>query len=186
METIASKLAKPKMQRRLLWLSALLLAAGIAAVLIVFFRNTGTSLQTPKSNQPADVVKPEKQVPLTKEQRDVAGRFILTAVLRRNLDQAWRITGPSLKQGFTLKQWRTGNIPVVPFTYQLEAAPMKIDESTKTHALLEIALLAKNKKIKPQYFFLELIKVGKGKQAHWVVNSWVPRARPPVPSSATP
>jgi hypothetical protein len=184
LETIASKLAKPKVQRRLLWVSGLLLAAGIAAVLIVFVRNTGTSLETPKTNQPVDVVKHEKQMPLSREQREVAGRFILTAVLRRNLDEAWKISGPALKEDLTLKQWRTGNIPVVPFTYALQAAPIKVESSTKTHALVTVALLAKNKKVKPAYFFLDLIKVGKGKQAHWVVNGWVPAyGRPPVPAS---
>jgi hypothetical protein len=158
------------------------LAAGIAAILIVFLRNTGSSVQAPFSNEPAQIVKKEKPVPLTREQRDIAGRFILTAVLRRNLDEAWRITGPGIKSGISYKQWLTGNIPVVPFTYELQAAPIKVDISTKTHAMLEIALLAKSKKIKPAYFFLDLIKVGKGKNAHWVVNGWVPAyGRPAIP-----
>jgi hypothetical protein len=159
------------------------LAAGIAAVLIVFLRNTGTSLETPKRNEPVQVVKKEKQIPLERAAREVAGRFVLTAVLRRNLDQAWKITGPGLRAGITYKQWLTGNIPVVPFTHKLDVAPMKIDVSRKDYALLEIALLAKSKKIKPEYYIIELVKTGKGKYRRWVVNSWTPRARPALPAN---
>jgi hypothetical protein len=169
-----SKLASPRTQRRLLWLSAFILAAGIAAILIVFVRNTGKSVQAPFTNQPVQIVKKEKQLPLPQEARDVAGRFILTAVVRKNLDEAWKLAGPAVRGGLTYKQWLTGNIPVVPFTYKLDVAPIKVDSSTKSHALLEIALLAKNKKIKPAYFFLDLAKVGKGKNSHWIVSGWVP------------
>jgi hypothetical protein len=182
-ETTGSRFSSPRVQRRLLWLSALVLAAGIAAVLIVFFRDTGSSLATPKTNEPVDIVKPTKQVPLEKEARQVAGRFILTAVLREHLDEAWKLAGPAMKQGISYKQWLTGNIPVVPYTYKLDLAPLKIDTSTKNHALLEVALLAKNKKLRPQFFFIELDKIGKGAKAHWVVSAWVPRGRPAVPAN---
>lgn len=157
-----------------MWLSALILAAGVAAVLIVFLRNTGKSLQTRQRNVPAQVVKTPKQVPLSKEARDVAGRFILTAVLRKNLGEAWKLAGPNVRGGLTYKQWLTGNIPVVPFTYKLDVAPIKIDESTKDHAMIEVALVAKNKKIKPAYFIADLNLIGKGTNKHWVVNGWVP------------
>jgi hypothetical protein len=169
-----SRLASPRNQRRLLWVSAFILAAGIAAVLIVFVRNTGKSVQAPFTNQPVQRVVKEKQLPLSKEARDVAGRFILTAVQRKNLDEAWALAGPNVRGGLTKKEWATGNIPVVPFLDRIEAAPMKVDSSTKNHAMVEIAILAKNKKVKPGYFILDLAKVGKGKNRHWVVNGWVP------------
>jgi hypothetical protein len=34
-----------------------------------------------------------------------------------------------------------------------------------------------------EIYDMELIKVGNGDQAHWVVNSWVPRARPAIPNN---
>ena len=182
--TSNSRLNSPRMQRRLLWLSAFILAAGIAAVLIVFFRNTGKSVQAPFSNQPVQIVKKDKPVPLTREARDVAGRFILTAVQRKNLDEAWKLAGPNVRGGLTLKEWRTGNIPVVPFLYKIDAAPIKVDSSTKNHALLEIALLAKNKNVKPAYFFVDPTRIGKGKNRHWVVDGWVPAyGRPDIPAN---
>lgn len=175
METTgSSKFASPRLQRRLLLLSALVLAAGVATVLIVFLRNTGTSVQAPFSNQPVQKVTTEKKVPLSKEARGVAGRFILTAVLRRHMAEAWKITGPGIKAGISYKQWLKGDIPVVPYTYKLAQAPLSVKESTKDHALLLVALLTDSTKIRPYFFFMDLVRVGKGSAAHWLVNGWVP------------
>ncbi len=171
------------MQRRLLWLSALVLAAGIAGVLIVFLRDTGHKLNAPISTTPADVVKLPKKAPLEKEARLVAGRFVLTAVQRKNLPEAWKLIGPGIRQDLTYKQWLTGNIPVVPFLAPISIAPIKVDFSSKNYALLEIILLPKATTVKSAIFTLELIAVGKGAKRHWVVNSWAPRSRPTIPNS---
>jgi hypothetical protein len=179
-----SRWASPRTQRRLLWLSGVILAAGIAAVLIVFRRNTGKSVQAPFSNEPAQIVKKQKELPLSREARRVAGRFILTAVQRKNLGEAWSLAGPNVRGGLTKKQWETGNIPVVPFLDKIGAAPIKVDSSTQDHALLEIALVAKNKSVKPAYFFVDLARIGKGKNSHWVVDGWVPAyGRPDIPAN---
>jgi hypothetical protein len=135
------------------------------------------------SNTPAvEPVKP-KTVPLSKEASAVAKQFVLTAVARRNLDVAWKLAGPNMRGTLTHKQWMTGNIPVVPYPVNAHTfAPYKIDYSFKDAALIEIALLPpKGQNIKPQAFFLRLEKVGKGANAHWIVNNWVPRSSPPIP-----
>jgi hypothetical protein len=111
----------------------------------------------------------------------VAGRFVLTAVQRRNLPEAWKLVGPAIRQDLTYQEWLTGNIPVVPFLAPISLAPIKVDYSTKSYALLEIILLPKGK-AKSEIFSLELIAVGKGDKRHWVVNSWVPRSRPTIPN----
>ena len=84
-------LKSPRNQRYLLWVSGFVLAAGIAAVLIVFLRNTGHSEVAPITNKPVDVVKKPTKTPLEPAARLVAGRFILTAVQRKHLDEAWKI-----------------------------------------------------------------------------------------------
>jgi hypothetical protein len=178
----SSRLSAPRAQRRFLWVSALVLAAGIAGVLIVFLRNTGDKLNAPISTTPADVVKVPKRMPLEKEARLVAGRFVLTAVQRKNLPEAWRLVGPGIRQDLTYKQWLTGNIPVVPFLAPISLAPIKVDYSTKNYALLEIILLPKGN-AKSEIFDIELIAVGKGDKRHWVVNSWVPRSHPTIPNN---
>ena len=46
-----------------------------------------------------------------------------------------------------------------------------------------MALLPKDAaKVKPQIFYIGLKKVGKGR-SRWLVNYWVPRAAPAVPTA---
>jgi hypothetical protein len=176
-------LKSPRTQRYLLWASAFVLAAGIAAVLIVFLRNTGHSEVAPFSTVPVQTVTTPKKVPLESQARDVAGKFILTAVQRKKLGEAWNLIGPGIRQGMSYKQWLSGTIPVVPFLDPIKIAPIKVDLSTKNYALLEVILVPVSTKVKSEIFTLEVIKVGKGDKAHWVVNSWAPRSHPTIPSN---
>ena len=183
MESSTFNLKSPRNQRYLLWISGFVLAAGIAAVLIVFLRNTGHSEVAPKTNTPVDVVKKPKTTPLEPAARVVAGRFILTAVQRKDLGEAWKLVGPGIRQGMTYNEWLKGTIPVVPFLDPIKLAPMKVDLSEKNHAILEVILIPVSKNVKPQIFTLDVNKVGKGKDAHWVVNSWAPRSMPTIPNN---
>jgi len=130
-----------------------------------------------------DVVKVPKRAPLDKEARLVAGRFVLTAVQRKNLPEAWKLIGPGIRQNLTYQEWLTGNIPVVPFLAPLSLAPIKVELSSKDYVLLEIILLPKARKARSEIFSIELITVGKGDKRHWVVNSWAPRSRPTIPNN---
>jgi len=178
MQTQTSKLSSPRTQRWLLWISAAVLAAGVAAVLIAFFRNTGSSQPQVFSNAPVQKVPGKiKQVKADPAVKLVAGKFILTAVQRQNLDQAWPLVGPGIRQDLTYKQWLTGNIPVVPFLKKIKLAPMKVDISQKDYALLEVVLLPV--KGRGEIYDIELIR-SKGK---WLVNSWVPRSHPTIPNN---
>jgi hypothetical protein len=56
---------------------------------------------------------------------------------------------------------------------------MKIDYSYPKQALIEVALLPKtNAHLKSALFIMELDKI----HGKWVVNSWVPRGTPVIPS----
>jgi hypothetical protein len=111
----------------------------------------------------------------------VAGKFILTAVQRKDLGQAWTLAGPGIRQDLTRKEWLTGNIPVVPFLKPIKLTSLKVDLSSKNYALIELLLVPRQGRA--EIYDMELIKVGKGDNAHWVVNSWVPRARPTIPNN---
>ena len=169
------------MHRRVSLLSGLVLVAGVVAFTVAYFGDTGTSQETPLSSEPAQVFTPRKQVPLDKEARRVAGRFILTAVARENLAESYELAHPELRQGMTKREWLTGNIPVVYYPAKaIETATFKVDESYPTEAILEVALLPKESaKVKPQIFFIGLKKAG----SNWRVNYWVPRAAPAVPNA---
>jgi hypothetical protein len=166
-------------------ISGLALVVGVVAFAVAWVGDSGTSLESPLSNEPAQVYSPRKHVPLDADARKVAGRFILTAVARENLGESYALAHPELRQGMSKREWLTGNIPVVYYpAKQIEAATFKVDESYAGEAILEVALLPKDAaKVKPQVFFIGLKKVGKGSAARWKVNYWVPRAAPQIPTA---
>jgi hypothetical protein len=171
----------PGARRTATFLSALLLVAGVVAVVVVWIGDTGTSQEAPLSSAPAQVFTPRKQVPLDAAARKVAGRFILTAVARRNLAESYDLAHAELRQGMTRREWLTGNIPVVYYPAKaIEAATFKVDESYADEAILEVALLPKEAaSVKPQIFYIGLKKTG----TRWQVYYWVPRAAPAVPNA---
>lgn len=173
---------KPGWRKALPWIVGVAIIATGLALVFVFFRNTGHSSATPLNpNQPAmDVSKVPKTVKLEPEATKVARLFIKTAVARKDLAKAYRISGPQIVQGQSLKSWMTGNIAVPPYPVtDVDFAPMKIDYSYPKTALIEVALLPKAKsKVKAAMFMMELDKI----DGKWVVNSWVPRAVPFVHS----
>ena len=135
------------------------------------------------SAAPAQQAEQLVEAPLAQDARQVAVRFIQTAVARENLDEAWTLVGPNLRGGLSKKRWTTGENPVVPYPVgKLDVAPYKVDASYTRSALLEVALLPrKGSGVRAQVFFLELRKLGSGPASRWVVDNWVPRASAVVP-----
>jgi hypothetical protein len=174
---------KPGWQKALPWLVAVVLVgAAIAAGII--WSNTGKSTATPLTNQPAvDVSKVPATVKLKPGAQTVARRFIETAVARKNLPEAYGLVTDALKQGQSLKSWKTGNIAVVPYPVDaVKYAPMKIDFSYANEAQIEVALLPKvGAKVKAQLFLMDLVK----HNGKWLVNSWVPKSSPLVPNGSS-
>ena len=168
-------------RRRLRWLgfaSVLVLVAGVVAVLVVFVGNTGTKLDSSARNAPAQTPAKEKKVPLEKQARLVAGKFINTAVARQDLAASWSLVGSELRAGMTKKEWLTGNIPVIPFPGKIGQVRMKVDVSERNHALLEVLVLPAAAKVKPAFFFLEMRK----RAGRWLVISWAPRSNIATPA----
>ncbi len=168
-------------RRRLAWA-----AGGLALIAIVGVLVLGPDKNpAPEhfSSAPAQRSEQLVKAPLGQEARQVAVRFIQTAVARKNLDEAWTLVGPNLRGGLSKKRWMTGENPVVPYPVdKLEVAPYKVDASYTRSALLEVALLPrKGSGVRAQVFFLELKKLGSGPASRWVVDNWVPRAAAVVP-----
>ena len=171
-------------QRLVLWGSLAVLATGVSVATFVFIGNTGTTFEDTRSNVPADIYQPKPQVKVDAAARRVAGRWILTSVARKDLGTGYNLTHPELRQGMTLKQWLTGNIPVQPYPAdQLDAATFKVNESYADEIYLEVALLPKaGVDIKPQIFHIGLKRLG-GNDGPWRVSYWIPRGRPELPTS---
>ena len=171
---------KPGWRKALPWVVVVLVVGAVIGVIGWRFENTGTSQATPFTNKPAlDVSKVPPTVKLTPGATRVARRFIESAVARKNLAASYPLVTNEIKQGQSLKSWKTGNIAVVPYpVVDVKYAPMKIDFSYPNEAQIEVALLPKaGTKIHGQLFIMDLVK----RNGKWLVNSWVPSSSPPVP-----
>jgi len=162
--------------RSAVWLSVAVLVAGVVAALVVFVGKRDSppapAPAAPAARSTGNVATPQKNVPLPKAARVVAGRFILTAVARKNLAEAYRLVTPALKQGATLKEWLTGNIPVVPFPVGArDVAAMDIVYSRPKEAELRVVLLPKKG---PGATFRLHLKATGGAHPRWLVDSWTP------------
>jgi hypothetical protein len=164
------------------WISALVLVAGIVTFLLVFFRNTAKPEATATPLTPAKPaqVASQKNVPVQKEARQVAGRFILTAVQRKHLAEAWKLAGPPIRAGVSYKEWLSGNIAVVPWFGKLGAVPLKIDYSYPKEAQFTVILAPKpGTQGTADTFIMGLKKYGK----QWKVTAWVPYEPPAIKSN---
>jgi len=171
----------PWWRRVLPWACGATLAIGILVAAAVFLGDTAPPKET-FSNEPADVTKPEKNIALPAEVKQIARTFIQTAVARRNLEVAYPLVGPAIKQGMTLTAWKTGNIAVIPFPVEkLDFATFKVDYAHARDVLMEVALLSNDASVKGQVFYINVKKFGKGVNAKWLVDSWVPRSSALVP-----
>ena len=88
-------LESPRAQRRALGVGLTIFVVGAAALVFVFFRNTGHPLPNKLSNQPAKLATNPPTVPVSPEIVSVMRKFISTAVERQHLDQAYSIVGPT-------------------------------------------------------------------------------------------
>ena len=178
----SSRYAANPFTRALPWVAGFVLLAGIVAFSITYFGRGDSSspaqAQAPAA-APVAATESRKSVPFDPKARLVVADFLKTAVPRKNLRRSWDIVHPELKQGYTLKEWLTGTIPVQFYpTGGVELATFKIDESYEDEAVIEVALLPrKGVKIKPQIFFVGLKK----HEGKWLVYYFAPRSVIPVP-----
>jgi hypothetical protein len=168
------------------WVSALVLVAGVVTFLIVYnvggIRNTSKQIPAKITNKPATQPQPlGKTVPLSKEVRLAAGRWIVSSVARTNMAQSWDLTAPTLKKGWTRAEWLTGNNPIIPYpTGNSIGGIVRINWSTANDAGFEVTLVPKKAgTIKPQDFFINLHRYG----ARWLVYYWGPREYIAVPDA---
>jgi hypothetical protein len=177
----------PRNQRRLLFLSAAILAVGIAVfVSLVLLRGTSNAFTDTISNKPAQLYHPEKPVPVSKSELSVARKFIKTAVARQDLNAAYSLVHADLKGALTRSQWNTGNIPVIYYPARnAGSAAFVTDYSFKTSALFEVDLVAKpGQDQRPHLlFYVGLKRAGAKQTGRWLVSYWQPHWRPPVPEA---
>jgi hypothetical protein len=168
-------LASYRWRRRLAWLTGLALVVAAVVAAIVIWPNTAPDAQRAPSNVPAHVEKEPKATRLKasdkKDALNVVSRFIYTAVARKNIDRSWELAAPELRQGFTRKQWDSGNMPVVPFP--AHSARWRLEYSDDRGVGFSIALFPSSEsQQRAQVFLIGLHTLGAGKRRHWVVDNW--------------
>jgi hypothetical protein len=186
--TIAHPSQKPLWRRRQFWRVALPVAAVLSVLIagLLTYNSLYGSGGVPNAKSGWGVTYPTptkpKTVKLDAAIRPLLTRFVQTAVARKNLDIAYAISGPQIRQGMTLKQFGKGAIAVPPFAVDAKTV-VHVDHivySYANRAQVQVTLGTPGRKVSnsPHTFFADLVKTGKG----WVVNTWVPRWTPPIPT----
>jgi hypothetical protein len=182
----------PRLTRALFWVGLAVLAAGTIFFVVKVFGGgddtsttavrTPVNLRPPAQNDSAQPRNTLRNTDIGKEARSVAGKFILTAVARKRLGESWKYIHPDLRAGYTLRQWKTGENPIVPFPVAaLDQARFRILWRQANAMQLQVALIPKKKGDVPATIFdLGLRKVGTGERARWLVDYWMPNFTPPI------
>ena len=179
-------MSRRSLSKALPWVAGLVLVAGVVAFATVYVFDDGESVESKivdRETGAAVVAEQRRNVALDPVARRVAGEFILTAVARENLAESYRLTHPELRQGLSLKEWKTGNIPVQFYPADaIDTATFKIDESYPDEAVLQVALVPKEGAgVKPQIFYIGLKK----EHGKWLVYYWAPRSGIAIPSAGS-
>jgi hypothetical protein len=178
MESVGTRLSSPRFQRYLLWFGVAVFAIGAAALVFAFVGGSdnkstnpdkGYHAQLPASSialKNADGVTVKTFGQLDPQIRADIKTFIGTAVARKNVAHSWAVVSPTLNPGVDTQR----------IQYLLDYA------STK-EILVEVALAGKpGVSTRPVTFQLGLVRGAKGSAHPWLVDYWMPRGTPPVPS----
>jgi hypothetical protein len=173
-------LSSPRRRRRLLWSALVALLAVGAAVVGLFYSNTGDKLEAPFTKGPVQrVAPPPKSVAFTEKiKRDVgvvAAEFVATGVLRTHTERSYDLTDRAFHQGISRKAWANAN-PIVPFPKEAVAVvKWRLDYSFRDRVGLKVSLQPRpTAKVGAMVFNIELHKVGAPGHRRWLVDYWAP------------
>lgn len=202
MSVFQSALSSARFNRYLMWFSALVLFAGVAFLVVKLVPGNDKTTVNPDKGFVAKL--PAKSKPLTNAQgrqiktyeeldpkvRTTIKTFLASAVARKHLDRSWSVIAPSMRRGYTFKTWSTGGhekggLPVVPYPIEnVNSTQYFLDYASTNEILVEVGVSApKSKNMRPTAFQLGLIPEGKGQHQRWLVNYWMPRWTPPIPTN---
>jgi hypothetical protein len=184
---VQSALSSRRFNRWLLVLAAVVLAAGIVAILVTQIGNkTGSTENVNPTGPPISSAAPkaQKNIRFPAPAWKVAREFVINATQRKNLARTYALSDANVHGGATLEQWKTGNIPV-PYFPTAKIVRYNFKNTNFAHprdAAVNLILIPTNKSgMRPTPFQVEVVKVGHGANAHWVVDYFGSMTGPPVP-----
>ncbi|HEY7148090.1 MAG TPA: hypothetical protein VH420_01470 [Gaiellaceae bacterium] len=171
-----------KFSKWLPWISGAILVACLFVFLGVRYSNTANPEPKEATGPAIKAPAAQKQIPFPNDAWQVAREFIMTAVARKHLNEALALTHPSLRSGVSLKEWRSGSLPVVysPVTQILKTNWKNTNYAYPRDAQINVVIIPG--KEKPWNAQVGLTKVGQGAKAHWLVSYFQPLAGPAVPT----
>ncbi len=176
---------------RILWTGGIAVVISIVGALALHGSGGASHAVSTSGPVATTTVRPARRraVPLRPGVSTVVLKFVKTAVMRSHASRAsllegWRLTGPKLKQGTTLREWLAGTSSVVPFPDGAIAPSLQIDSSGATDALLELALYPKGStSVSAGVFMIGLHRYGAGSSARWLVDYWAPHGSSSMPAA---
>jgi len=175
----------PKAQRRFFFGSLGVLAAGIVAIIVFVVLPNNPTKDQPISSQNAQLEKKDPKRPVDPEAIKVGREFLLTAVVRKNLNWAYDHVHPALKGQMSRKEWDTGDIPVVPCDAQNATTTAFVPQfSLQREVEFQVALIPKPHAVycgtRMVRFWLALRREHDKPNGRWLVSYWEPDWHPPV------
>lgn len=168
-------LKSPRWRRRLIKIGVVLAIFPLAYLGIHY--STGGNPENANGPVIPDYVQP-KRSPFTAAERaavrPVLADFIRNAVAREDPAQAWDVSGPDLRAGFTRREWNTGNIPVVnyPAAHKGLGSWSYVKYSYTNSVGLEVFVFPKpGSGYSAMTADAEVVKEPGGR---WAVNYWMP------------
>ena len=183
---VQNALSSRRFNRWLLVLGAVVLAAGIVAVLVTQIGSNSGNTENVNPTGPAirDTPKAQKNISFPAPAWKVAREFVMEATARKNLARAYALGDDNVRGGLTFEQWKTGNIPV-PYFPTAKIVRYNFKNTNFAHprdaAVNLILIPTKKSGMREAPFQIEVVKVGKGASAHWVVDYFGSMQGVPVP-----
>lgn len=137
------------------------------------------------SREPAKIITPPQDVPLTAEARRAtlaaAERFVMTAVKREHLAESFDLVHPTLRQGISREAWAKGEIPIVPFP--VDSARFLFDYSHPDWVGWKVQVYPEpGSQFRAMLFYIDLKR---GTDRRWRVSSWSPGSLAPTSASSS-
>jgi hypothetical protein len=186
---VQTALSSRRFNRWLFVLGTIVLVAGIIAIVVT--KVGGSSSPAEKANPNptgppiSEIEKAPPNIRFPKAAWKVVQKFVYGAVARKDLAGSYAVTDANMRGGFTLGQWKTGNIPVTNFP-AAKIIRYNWKNTNFTHpreaALNLILVPPAHTAQRPQTFLIFVKKFGRGAKAHWMVDYFNIVASPPVPT----